>query len=59
MESANWKVQIGKCKLEILFFQFSFFNYFTRSLKAGILLFIWRHMRNKLAIRKSKLSIEI
>jgi len=27
------KLQIGKCKLKISFFQFSFFNYFTRSLK--------------------------
>jgi len=27
------KLQIGKCKLKILFFQFSFFNYFTRSLE--------------------------
>jgi len=54
LESANWKV-----KIENFIFQFSFFNYLTRSLKAGILLFIWRHMRNKLAIRKSKLSIEI
>ena len=40
LESANWKVQIenckvqiGKCKLKILFFQFAFFNYFTRSLE--------------------------
>ena len=25
---ANWKVKIENCKLEILFFQFSFLNYF-------------------------------
>jgi len=27
------KLQIAKCKLKILFFQFAFFNYFTRSLE--------------------------
>jgi len=36
LEIANWKVQIGKCKLEILFFQFSFFNYFAHSLTRGV-----------------------
>ena len=30
------KLQIGKCKLKILFFYFSFFNYFTRSLTRGV-----------------------
>jgi len=29
------KLQIGKCKLKILFFQFSFCNYFTRFLTRG------------------------
>ena len=32
------KLQIGKCKLKILFFQFSFFNYSTRSLRLNFLL---------------------
>ena len=37
----SWYVtifEIGKCKLKILFFQFSFFNYFIRSLKDNFLL---------------------
>ena len=37
-ELLNLKLQIGKCKLKILFFQFSFFNYFTRSLRRNFLL---------------------
>ncbi|PIU48490.1 MAG: hypothetical protein COS94_01880, partial [Candidatus Hydrogenedentes bacterium CG07_land_8_20_14_0_80_42_17] len=47
IEIANWKVQIEKCKLKILFFQFSFFNYFTRFLREGKLHLIWRHVRGR------------
>jgi len=31
--------------VQILFFQCSFFNYFTSSLGKGTLHFIWRHVR--------------
>ncbi|PIU48046.1 MAG: hypothetical protein COS94_04125 [Candidatus Hydrogenedentes bacterium CG07_land_8_20_14_0_80_42_17] len=55
----SWYVtifEIGKCKLKILFFQFSFFNYFARSLGERILHFIWRHARYERDVRTCGLA---
>jgi len=49
----KWKVQIGKCKLKILFFQFSFFNYFARSLEDRL------ETRKKDKIKNLRISVSV
>ena len=50
------KLQIGKCKLKILFFQFSFFNYFTSFHKSTFNKMIFFLIRRHVLVKHASLA---